>query len=421
MKSSKKPQKKRQKKKFFLILVALFTIIIFFELIMLATQIHTKQETPTPSSYPEIQQLNSKNWNYNEYKQYFTSLAKQKGGEYAYQVLGAIQVPPRTDMHLLGHVVGDALYLQKGVQGISVCTQEFRNACSHSIVVGVLQEKGEKALNQIADICRKAPGGSGAYTMCFHGLGHGVLAYTDYDLPKAVKICQKTGTASYNYREYPECVGGTIMEIVGGGFHDMKQWEKQSNIYLTQENPLSPCNSDYISDPGTRYMCYVYLTPHFLKLVGADLGRPTDEDFKKAFTYCDLLPPDDSSNRNACYGGFGKEFIGFVLGNDIRKVNAITDNQIETISKWCLYAQDPDGIKYCLQHATSSLYWGGENSIDSAIKLCSVTSNQYKDDCFRNLINLVKTYQQTVTYKKTFCGNIPNKYQTECKQQLQIQ
>jgi hypothetical protein len=64
--------------------------------------------------------------------------------------------------------------------------------------------------------------------MCFHGLGHGVLAYTEYDLEKAVDICKRTGTKQYNNEEYAECVGGAIMEIIGGGFHDPQKWAVQS-------------------------------------------------------------------------------------------------------------------------------------------------------------------------------------------------
>ena len=116
-------------------------------------------------------------------------------------MLKRASVPSGTDMHLLGHVVGDILYAQEGLKGIKTCTHDFRNACSHTIVVGLFSEQGEVALPKIAETCYQAPGGSGAYTMCFHGLGHGVLAYTGYDLTKAAQLCQKTGTTGYNYRE----------------------------------------------------------------------------------------------------------------------------------------------------------------------------------------------------------------------------
>ena len=52
--------------------------------------------------------------------------------------------------------------------------------------------------------------------MCFHGFGHGVLAFSDYELPKALELCEKVGTEKYDYQEAKECVGGALMEMRGG-------------------------------------------------------------------------------------------------------------------------------------------------------------------------------------------------------------
>ena len=51
---------------------------------------------------------------------YFEQLAKQKGAEYAFAALAKAPLPPNTDLHLLGHVVGDELYKQQGLRGISI-------------------------------------------------------------------------------------------------------------------------------------------------------------------------------------------------------------------------------------------------------------------------------------------------------------
>ena len=68
---------------------------------------------------------------FSELSEYFSVLAKDKGGAHAFEVLRQASVAPGTDMHLLGHVVGDTLYTQEGLEGIRVCTHDFRNACSH--------------------------------------------------------------------------------------------------------------------------------------------------------------------------------------------------------------------------------------------------------------------------------------------------
>src|SRR3989344_5305710 len=48
----------------------------------------------------------------------FTTLAREKGGAYAFETLKSAPLPPNTDLHLLAHAVGDVLYEQKKIAGI---------------------------------------------------------------------------------------------------------------------------------------------------------------------------------------------------------------------------------------------------------------------------------------------------------------
>ncbi|MEK6901155.1 MAG: hypothetical protein AABX37_02335, partial [Nanoarchaeota archaeon] len=233
----------------------------------------------TADEYPEAKGLAEKNLSFAELKEYFTKLAKEKDSAYAFDVLKRAKLPANTDTHLLGHAVGDILYEQKGAQGIVVCTEDFRNACSHSIVVGLLSDKGEDALLEIDKACKEAPGGKGAYGMCYHGLGHGILAYSGYDEEKTVAICQKTAQVS-------QCISGSVMELISGGFHDRELWEKQRKKYLIPDEPLSLCEGDIIPSEA-KWQCFSYLTPYLWEAVSANIGNPTEEDHKKAFALCE--------------------------------------------------------------------------------------------------------------------------------------
>jgi len=367
---------------------------------------------------PEIEYLQvSALQSFGELAKYFSDLAKKRGGAYAYEILKAAPVPPGTDMHLLGHIVGDVLYGQEGLDGIKVCTHDFRNACSHTIVIGLLLEQGESAFPQIAETCYQSPGGSGAYTMCFHGLGHGVLAYTAYDLEKAVELCEKTGTPEYGYEEASQCISGTIMETLSG-VHDQEVWARQYKKYLKEDDPLYPCSAQFIPEYA-RYMCYVYLTPHLFEAAGAILANPTPYDYKKAFPFCNEIPVSDTKNRDACYGGFGKEFVVLAQDRDIRNVDAMTDEQMGNVYKWCLLADNKDGVISCIEHATNSLYWGGENNRGTAIRFCRLLrSADHQEACFINLIGAVQTYIRDPDYKKEFCEELPDSYRGKCQQHL---
>ena len=390
-------------------------IVLLVLLNLLLLSLFLKPSQSDMGVFPEVKEVEARNLDFVGLKKYFTDLANKKGAEYAFKVLKEVKVRPGIDFHLMGHVVGEILYKQQGAKGIQVCTQDFRNACSHTIVVGLFSEKGTGALPIINKACREAPGGKGAYFMCFHGLGHGVLSYVGYDLPKAVKLCSLTGAKPNNQREFSECVGGTIMEIISGGDHDKALWSVQSKKYLTTDDPLYPCDADFMPRE-VRTLCYIYLTPHLFQYAGADLNNPDPKFFSKAFSYCDRLIDElDKGNREVCYGGFGKEFVVLSKDRDIRDVVSITDAQLGRVVSWCSLAEDKDGIGDCIINAVGSLYWGGENAPDAAMRLCGmVTSSEQQNKCYQYLIQIVHYYKDDTVYIRDFCNKIPKQYASIC-------
>ena len=388
----------------------LLVVLLLFNVFLLGKWLEVKNG----QNFPEQKILAEKN-SYQELRDFFKELAEKKGALYAYNLLRVANLPENTDLHLLGHVVGDVLYQKEGKDGIRICNEDFRNACSHSIVIGLLLYKGEDALVDISKACRKAPGGSGAYTMCFHGLGHGVLAYSDYDLEKAVSLCAKTATKEFGGREQYECIGGTIMEIISGGGHNPKLWEEKSKLYLRKEDPLYPCTSAFMPEEA-RPLCFVYLTPHLLQVAGADLGNPTPQDYQRAFKYCEGISPNDIQNRDSCFGGFGKEFVVLAKGRDIRKIESLSEDEMRSVYGWCNLSADNNGVKSCIRHAVNSLFWGGENDVLISINFCnSIPLPTHKSECFNHLIGSVNYYIKRSNYRRSFCSKLPENFVNQCR------
>lgn len=363
-------------------------------------------------SFPEVAELSTVSYNFQEYSTYFRRLAENKGAVYAYQVLLRASFPKNTDLHLLGHVVGDILYKQKGEEGMYSCTQDFRNACSHSIVIGILQEHGPGYLPKIAELCKKAPGGKGAYTMCFHGLGHGVLAYNNYDFEKAIAMCKQTGTAEYNQREYIECVGGASMELMAG-VHDRTAWEKQAPRYFRKDDPLAPCDAPFMEDK-VRPICYMHLTPHLFEAAGGSLSELQEETLPKAFSYCDAIPESRTVDRTSCYGGFGKEFIVFVNNRDIRNMGVVNEPGLRKVRELCALAGDVDGERYCNSSALSSLYWGGEVAPDAALTFCKIASSPEREACYGAIADMTTYFISYGTKRKEVCNKLPEPFRERC-------
>ncbi len=364
-------------------------------------------------TYPEVAELSlDTDWSFQELLTYFRELSEDKGAVYAFEVLKRAPLPPDTDPHLIGHIIGNVLYQQKGVDGIALCTDDFRNACSHSVVIDILSEHGEGSLPLIAETCRKAPGGNGAYTMCYHGLGHGVLAYVGYDLEAAVRMCERTGTSAYGGREYEECVGGTIMEMIAG-VHDPIAWQQQFDRYFRAEDPLYPCNATFMTET-VRGMCYTYLTPHLFAAAGLAPAGSGPHEYQEAFSYCDAIPEGKSELRDACYGGFGKEFVSLAQDRDTRNVGAMDDEALSNIRAWCTQAGESDGEAACNEHALSSLFWGGESEPDAAFSFCELAKGEAQINCYRDLSLKIQYYLSDTVRGYELCKRLPQGFQVPC-------
>lgn len=416
----------RENKNFIFVAGVLAVLILFLGGILAGVHLNfkhvlSKNNPASSANYSELDEIKGQAWDFRQLSNFFGDLANKKGGEYAYKALAFAAnnnyIPPNIDLHLLGHVVGDVLFKQEGLNGIKVCTNDLRNACSHSIVVGALLTEGLGALPKAVDTCHLAPGGAGAYTMCIHGLGHGVLAYTNYDMKKAIELCDKVGQPVLGSREYSECTGGIAMEMMAG-VNDPVAWAKESPNYFSKNDPLAPCDMDFMPE-AAQPMCYNFLTPHLFEMAGADLGRPGQKDFEKAFTFCAKLPVSNKLNWENCYGGFGKEFPVLVNDRNVESVQELSDAKLKTIYEWCRLAKVKDGVAACLSSALSSLYWGGENNRDVAIRFCNVMSDvESQSGCFANLSGAVSFYIKDQAYRQSYCSEIPQAYQSDCRRML---
>ncbi|MEQ1678394.1 MAG: hypothetical protein ABL876_16990, partial [Chitinophagaceae bacterium] len=262
-------------------------------------------------TFPEIEEISSVSWDYDSYVAYFTDLAEKKGARYAFDVLIEAPMPHGVDIHEIGHHIGYVLYEQKGIGGISECTEALQNACAHAVIIQTLIEHGLSALGEVANVCAEAPGGRGAYAVCFHGVGHGILAYLDYDYKSAVSECRNVYD-SVRLAEGPprienienvwlQCVSGATMELMQGS-HDVLMREKMQEVYMPASDVRMPCNASYVPDE-VRSACYTYVTGRFFEAAGATRGIPSPEFYPKTFSYCEKITATDAKSIDACYRG----------------------------------------------------------------------------------------------------------------------
>jgi hypothetical protein len=347
-------------------------------------------------------------------REFFVRVADERGGVHSFEVLKRAVLPPNTDLHLMGHAVGDELYKQEGLDGMKYCTHDFRNACSHSIVIGALLEDGLAVFDKVNDVCKQAPGGPGAYTMCFHGFGHGVLAYTEYEMPEAVKLCAKAGTKEYGFQEEYQCIGGIVMEM-DQGMHDPELWEQKKDKYLTPDDPLRICEEDYMPE-NAKVLCYSYITPYIFKAAGAVNGNPTPDIYTKSFAYCDDV--EGHSNRESCYAGLGKEFIVLAQDRDIRRIEDTPDDRLQLAASWCMLAEKAEAQEACLTEILDSIFWGGENDPEVSVRYCSLLEGEMVNECFDHMFTITTYYVPDMKQREHICSIVPKDQAEKCRAKI---
>jgi len=285
------------------------------------------------------------------------------------------------DKHLLGHYAGDQLYEERGLEGMQICTPDLWYACAHSIVIGALIEQGLSVFDEIHDICEMVPGPNG-YPMCFHGFGHGVIAYTQYEVPDALELCQRLGTPEHNYLEGRECAGGAIMDL-RDGLHDRDLWEAYGRKYIPEGNPIMLCEADYMPDEF-REICYIYITPFLLDYLGAN-NIPTDQEIDDAMGLCEEASSD--LLLRACYEGFPKELIAFLHNRDVEAYANTTDEQFKKFYEWCSYADSQTGLTTCLQASVNAVDRGGTWPYEVGARYCELIPNEdHQNICYERLV-----------------------------------
>lgn len=359
------------------------------------------------SPFPEVAQLSREHLSQQGYQDYFGALAAHKGALYAFDVLRRAPLPAWTSVHDIGHVIGAALYRQQGIAGLAYCTSEFRNACAHAVMIGLLVEQGPQALPQAESVCDAIPLPE-SRAMCYHGMGHGIISYENYDLPKSLALCARLGTPES--RAYQECIGGVMMELVLPT-HDKAAGASAGEKYLSAADPHAPCDASWYP-AGARAMCYLELTPHFLLLSGNSLVRTDPDILARAFSYCRTLPAG-SAERTGCDRGFGNWFVDLGLEYDFRRIGALGPSDMTRLRSWCALAGAPDDERECDRFVAWGLFWGGEVPIDQALFFCEAGTGALRQDCYAYLAQEIATNSPDAR-KAGLCARLPEQYRTAC-------
>jgi mono/diheme cytochrome c family protein len=201
---------------------------------------------------------------------------------------------------------------------------------------------------------------------CVHGLGHGLMIYTDYDLRRSLRICD----ALDGSWDQVSCTGGVFMENISSSYGVTSRWLKDDDL-------IYPCNA--VARRHKVY-CYLMVTSRILPEVGYD--------FRKTAALCRKSEP---GWVDTCYQSLGRDASGQTR-QDPAKIRPL-----------CAYAGSGEGE--CLYGAARDMTSNYANP-RRAGELCGSAPSRYRERCFFGIGTIVGSLEATNTARRASCGEV---------------
>jgi plastocyanin len=285
------------------------------------------------------------------------------------------------DCHQRAHHTGHLSYTLYGFTAFSVVGHDCQSGGFHGVTEMFIRDRGAASLaTDVDQVCGSEPNAFHRH-QCVHGVGHGVMAWTSYELIDALAICDELKDATA--RE--SCYSGVFMENVVGG---LSGGMGHRSAFLSND-PHFPCNAldmKYVSG------CYFYQTSRMVVLF--------KEDFKKVAHACNEAPAMARAN---CFQSMGRD-IGGVSRGEPAKAIAL-----------CANATDGPDRRDCIEGAVQDWFWEPPGA-DSAIGFCkALTVADEKTRCYATIIPRARLILSDPVAVERFCANVEERFRSDCR------
>ena len=235
-------------------------------------------------------------------EQGFGNLAYSEGPKAALALFDRRRVTERTvttDCHRIAHIIGSAslLYFKGNVaqtyaHGSPSCTSGYYHGILERAFTNVFTTRG---LVRVArSLCRDAGVRRRGFLdyQCDHGLGHGLMIQTGYDLPTALAVCRGLQTRW----DEVSCAGGAFMENGSTVYGMRSQW-------LKSDDPIYPCRAIKLRN---RASCFLRVTTQILRVDQVRLRENSANVSLARAEMAPLLLPLLWARCGACRGWEGR-------------------------------------------------------------------------------------------------------------------
>ncbi len=288
--------------------------------------------------------------------------------------------------HTAAHEAGHFAYEIYNEEAFKSCSSECHSGCYHGATEAYFAKHGTADLSKNLNLLCNSELNSFFSHQCIHGIGHGLMAWSSYELPEALKSCDLLE------RQQDSCWTGVFMENIVGGLAEKDIENNEDADHFTKylnDDPQYPCN---VVEEKYKGACYFLQSSRMLQLFNSD--------FKKVADAC--LKTGDSYYQQSCFKSMGRDVGGRHARDVIGAINA------------CLNAPEGPHRIACLSGAVQDTFWDPTGQ-DVALNFCShLTDTAEKNACYNVIFNRAKEIFSDNGQFKFFCANVEPGYQAAC-------
>lgn len=283
--------------------------------------------------------------------------------------------------HRIVHTIGSAA-LARYDGNVAKAFAEGDSVCWSGYYHGILERafapaRSEADMGRIArTVCEDKGVRANTYIayQCVHGLGHGLMIQSGYNLPLSLKICDALATEW----DQTSCTGGVFMENISSSYGFKSRWLKEGD-------PVYPCNV-----VARRHKTYCYL------MVTSRILQKNNYDFPGAAKVCSTVEP---FGKPLCYQSLGRDASGFTR-QDAGRIRGIC-------------ASAAAGRKDCIYGAARDIV-SNDAGTSRAVRLCDGVLTTDRGRCFQGIGTIVGTLEPTTEGRRRACVTATAEYVPEC-------
>jgi hypothetical protein len=285
--------------------------------------------------------------------------------------------------HRIVHIMGSAA-LTRYEGNVGKAFAEGSASCASGYYHGILEHAFAQARDLSVDglgevargLCAGDDLGRSTYLtfQCIHGLGHGLMIRSGYNLEFSLSVCDELATA-WDRRS---CHGGAFMENFSSSYGVKSQWLKDDDL-------IYPCNA---VPESQKEGCYLIVTARILEVNGFNWEAAARTCWQSDRRWIDT-----------CLQSYGRDAAGFSVFDQGRIVE--------------LCALAGSGEAACYYGATRAIA-NNFMGVRPAAALCDAAPARSRPRCFYGVGTYVYMLHGAVEEERRVCERLSGRYADVC-------